>query len=197
MDRNNLDYTYSVLVPFLRERLRAIPLQKFKLLSRWAQCCHDSASVERFGPRFTRFLAVLNDGFEDAKNRLNRLTQPVVQARAPDQSSRQATSGGATNRTAQRPAVPTASAGPSFANSTPEEASQFISAVQAAGAAHSSISLLQPPPYAYNLHPLPFATSTLPNPSSGLLLPTPKSKDAEKALVHIHHSRFDLDQTFI
>jgi hypothetical protein len=39
MERNTVEAAYTALVPFLRERLRAIPLQKLKLLTRWAQVC--------------------------------------------------------------------------------------------------------------------------------------------------------------
>jgi hypothetical protein len=39
MERNTIEAAYTALVPFLRERLRAIPLQKLKLLTRWAQVC--------------------------------------------------------------------------------------------------------------------------------------------------------------
>ena len=199
MERNSVDYAYAVLVPFLRNRIRDIPLQKYKLLSRWAQRAHDSASVERIGPRFTRFLAVLNDAFEDAKTRLTRLTQPVVQPRAPHLPTASASS--STSASSKRHGGGDSSDGgggvrgsdsaPSFSSSSTTDAQPFLTAFQAAGAAHASLPLLAPPPFAYNCHPLPFSTSSLPNPSSGLQLPQPKTKEADKA--QVRHFALDLD----
>jgi hypothetical protein len=150
---------------------------------RWLICWQ--VSVERYGPTFARYLKVLHDAYDDARVRLSRLTTPQAHTSETlphfqDYFQQQSS---------QAPNTANAAFGSHQTNGFSENASPGLNpnaatvfaALQASSQVHRSLTLLVPPPIAFNHQPsLLFAASQFPNPASGLHQPCAPSKDRSK-----------------
>jgi hypothetical protein len=150
-------------------------------------CLCWQVSVERYGPSIARYLKVLHDAYDDARVRLSRLTTPQAHTSESlphfqeyfQQQSGQASHAASTGSgSGSHQTKGQGESGPSGLNAN---AATVFAALQAGARVHRSLTLLVPPPIAFNHQPsLLFAASQFPNPASGLHQPSAPSKDRSK-----------------